>query len=274
MELSRAENLGEAELSDLLLGGASLNIYLEPDVAVQNREGEQRYLENYALPNLLVEEGRFFAFAAGDHFQGLVRAARLERSYFAYSNVCDLFMNFVPRAQENDVPVIDIQFMSMARYSAKYWVIKQDAELLFDSAAGLENKAAERMIRAIRDGADFRIALQDEAGVWHRHEVDLPFYWERDRLFQFQTRINWYPEFFRKPVQSEGELKSKGFPDHDAPDAGEFALRAHMAASCSYIRAFSDGRYRDARAVEEDRDIPYQRLLVFATRSGDQGRAP
>lgn len=251
-------------LASLTLAGHQLNIFLKPEHENEARIGSHEYIENYHLPNILIQGSRLVAFTNGNHIPDPAGFFAGDRSYYSYSNICDLFINFRPRFTEGELPQSDCRLMSLSRYRDLRWIRRASNHLVYD---GLDCREKGDEIRTlIRQGACFRLSLEIEEDNWICLNVDLPFYLMDDDQFQFQTDIHWYPGFFDSLTSTETEFQAKGFPKASDDQSRQFALDIQTAASCSYLSIYSDGSYDDHNSLKAGRRKSYRRMVLFADR--------
>lgn len=247
-------------LDAVFLTGADLSVYLEPDTSGPLSQTKELYSESYQLPFVISQDNQTFAFTGGDHLSTPAHSANLYRSYYAYSNVCDAWIHFFPALKDGS-QVANSTLMSLANYRVVEWIARKPKQIVFDS--GNKEMDAKLIRQAIHDGMKFVVSLQEPSGLWRQLPVDLAFYWEERKTFQFQTAIHWYPEMFDSPQTVARELAAINFPDRTDPRAQSTRLEQSLAAACTYRSIFLDGTLQSLTRNADLSDETWERLIVF-----------
>lgn len=251
-------------LTDSILSGQSLAVYLEPDETLFAERTAPEYWETYELPNIKVEDTLFFGYSEPNHAAGAMDEAISAISAYSYCNFTNCFLNFTCNSrlkalEDSPVPTL---IMSRNRYKTFRFIVKANYMPVWDSDAPA---AADTIVPFLKQGLKFKAALQDDQGVWHIHPVDLPFYWPNTDRIQVQTHISIHPAFLTQPRLFRDTLVPKHKmvfdPDTPRPDA---VLEFEAPPACSYFSAYSDGTYFTAEErMSGVAPRTYKRLRIF-----------
>jgi len=254
-------------LAEALLNGADLSIFLRPDDTVKARSGTHTYIETLALPHAIVSGSHVWAFQENHAVQHQRGASFDGFGYFAYTNAADLFANVVytHRMDALQQRKVRVQVMSSGRYAELNWITKDRYRKVWDSEAAT---GPQDVVSAIRAGARFKVALQDDSGIWNIHPVHYPFFTpDLDRL-QFQTHAQFYPALMRAPAETFLPILDQNAPgifNAFDPVDREKTVRLEDGAVSTYYSAYDDGSYYGMFDLFETANRRYRRLCVFAS---------
>ncbi len=255
--------LTENQLSDIFDKGHSVNIFLRPSKNISNRQGAETYIENYALPMLLREGDKYIAMTNGNHASGDIVADVMKgaRSYYIYSNCGAGFMNMLVQFASEEA-VANLNIMNLVRYEEIKWIVKDTHDLLFEGKIFAGNID---IVKAIKAGKDFRIALTLPDGREFRMEVDLLFYFPESKMMNGYTETSFYPSCFGSPKEFDNYCRQE-FLNEDGYYRSEMAKDGRDLAIRNLFWIYEDGTYSNAFMKAHGEKKSYSQIKIFASK--------
>ena len=253
------------QLSLVFDRGASVNIFLRPSDKIKSRTGTHTYIENYMLPVHFSQGERYVSTTDGNHVDLNLSNAVIAgyRSYYAYSNVGPGFFNvFSPPNHDGKQPC-DLIVMDTRRYEEMRWVVRDDYETIFDGESFERN---QRVIDAIADARNFRVALTFDDGRKTRLDVDLLFYYPHDHSIFGYTKSYSLPTSFYRPNEFHDQLQE--IVQSNGGFTPERSISIKTGQWPSYSQFFSDGTYSDFRMNAQGKREKLKNIKIFSSKHG------
>lgn len=256
--------LNEKQLFEIFNKGASLNIYLRPSNNIKRRNGTDTYIENYALPLIFREDKYYISMSSGHHVDdgSYAQVVGGARSYYSYSNCGAGFMNYVVDFSK-DSSDSTVLLMNKVRYEEMEWIVRDSHELIFEGESFKENPD---IVKAIRAGKDFRIALTLPDGRQFRMDIDLLFYHLESRRTQGYTKTHFYPAFCGSPKLFHEHCVEQ-LLNKDGVFEPEMINRVEDIANPTLFWVYDDGTFSNAFMKRRNEVEKFKDIKIFASRN-------
>lgn len=247
--------MGNEDIVQRLIDGHSLYSYMVPDDCLPTNR--PLHSEGFHLPHIII---------TGDVFWGMSRAAHLIHDpgsietgigYFCYTNhPGGLFLSYNPGLN-------NVTFMSIKRYKAHTFIVKDNWELIWDSGWNEKDQNGS-LDHWIKQGLRFKIAMLDGEGVWNIHPVDLPMFHINEGTFNIKTELFDYASILREPETIGSLTEDRRDFFNQKPDSNEgSALSGTCPAFRAYYNLFDNGEYYNFYDIPRGTTQRYKRLKVF-----------
>lgn len=249
-----------------ILRGDDLNIFLQPDSSIKNRKGEDSYIESLDLPHI-IGNGQYF-WACQRNAVVLPAKDGLRKGFYAYYSGYDIFA-WVSYFSDNSALRREPQnsmIMSSGRYETLEWGTKQRYEQVFSSKNPEDTKD---YIDAIKRSSSFKAILFFGEGVFQVHPIVYPFYYPHGNRVDFQTELQFFPDYMRYPQQAfvEGALaKQRGFlENYKDPKTREYSFVGNNPFFCSYFQVYKDGKCKRAYDLNNNNSSSIDLVEIYAS---------
>lgn len=248
------------EMSKAIIHGASLSSVMVPDPKLPSNQ--PAHDETYALDYIFLSEEKFFAVTREDHrtFRNFSGNRFSESTSFTYS------YGYHDLMTTNSLQIQWSAWSKMSfRYSKFHWHLKNDHALVWDSDwSDREIPGVSLLREAILEGRRFKVSLLDEDGLWNVMPVDLVNLEQETSAFSVRTSTAHVPAVI---VNEEGQRETFDYIESvlSYPEFSKISLNIIPI----FFAIFSDGTYYNIFDEANDETRQFQRLLVFASDSGE-----
>ncbi|MTI08334.1 hypothetical protein [Curvivirga aplysinae] len=253
------------DLKEVFQNGASVNIFLRPSDKIAHRSGSETYIENYSLPNHILEEDRYISFTDGHHngINDNMKGPNAGfKSYYCYSNVGPGFFN-VTTLPVDGITQSNIQIMNKVRYEEMEWVVRNDYEEVF-SGTNFENN--HDVIEAIKAARNFRIALTTSDNIQFRFEVDLLFYYPDSKKCFGYTKCHFLPTTFLTPCAFH-TYSLKNFLNENGKFPPELSISTMSNTFSTLYYFHDDGTFQTIDSEKLSKKQEYKYIRIFASKN-------
>jgi len=236
-----------------LIDGSALYTYMVPDDSIPTNR--PLHCEGFYLPHIVITDNVFWAMGRTVHLAHTKDKRGLW--HFCYTNhPHGLFFSYHPE-------VSGITFMSTKRYKKHKFIVKNNWELIWDSAWN-EKPQDYRIDRLIKQGVCFKIAMLDDENIWNIHPVDLPMYHISEGTFNIKTEYFEYA-FALRNAKGINKLigENKTFFSTKPESNKEGTLIGTCAPFHAFYNLFDNGEYYNYYDIPRGSKQRYKRLKIF-----------
>ncbi|MGB1189013.1 MAG: hypothetical protein ACPG4A_02195 [Pseudomonadales bacterium] len=248
------------EMSKAIILGASLSSVMVPDPKLPSNQ--PAHDETYALDYIFLREEKFFALTREDH--RVLRDSNPDPHSAPTSFLYSFGYHDLMATSASQIQWSAWSKMSF-RYSKFHWRLKEDHALVWDSDwSDREIPGVSLLREAILEGRRFKVSLLDEDGLWNVMPVDLVNLEQETSVFSVRTSNAYAPAV----IVNEGGQRETF--DH-IESLLSYPHFSKVAANIIpiFFAIFADGTYYNYFDEANNETRPFQRLLVFASGSGE-----
>lgn len=244
-------------LTQRLLNGASLSSVMIPDPVLPTNQ--PAHDETYKMKFIYIDGDRFFAQTSATH-----RPIR-DGISFSINNVFNYSVGYKRQMIVNSPEQKGSAWADISgRYAKFEWKIRDDFELVWQAE---EPQSVTALRKAILDGIDLKLAINDEDGNWSILPVDLANLEQESDEFIIRTEIGYVPLAI---TDKDSLLDNIDFIMSRRSEPSQF-LRLNIDSIPAYYACYSNGSYYNY--FDEPRDIfrTYNDLRIFARKESFSG---